>query len=324
MTSSIQLKSYPFKDVPHPNEKISESGVYPLSMNRYHSDCCVGPSISSSGLRILVDEHKAPAHYWCDSYLNPEREEPDEEKEHFTLGQAAHIRLLGEAGFDETFAVRPDMLGGKAWHGNRTECKLWKQEQKALGKAILKQEDMKIIEGMERTIARDDLVNHCELLTGMVEQSLIWQDKETGVWLKARPDVLPVHQDAVVDIKTIAAADYRSCEKSNDDYAYHIQLALAGMGILELTGRELGNDDYILLFIEKRRPYCCNIKIIQPDVIQLGKMLARKAIRIFAECLNKGEWPGYADSGGYLNIPKWRREQYERDIKNGMLDDRGL
>jgi len=35
--------------------KISQQGIYAkIPMSVYHSDCCVGPSISSSGLREIA------------------------------------------------------------------------------------------------------------------------------------------------------------------------------------------------------------------------------------------------------------------------------
>jgi hypothetical protein len=312
---------YPFKDAPHPNAKISEPGVYPISIEQYHSDCCAGPSISSSGLRKIVNE--SPAHYWCDSYLNPEREEDDEPADHFTLGQAAHMLLLGESGFKEKFAIRPETVAGKPWQGNRTECREWVREQRALGISVLKPEDIKTIRGMAKSLNADPLVK-TGILTGRIEQSLIWKDKETGVWLKARPDALPTHEDCVGDIKTCASSDGHSCERSLDEYGYHIQLGLTGMGIKALTGHTLGNDAYVLVFVEKKKPYAVNVKIIDPASIHYGMMLARKAIRMFADCMAKGEWPGYADSGGYLGLPKYRTDKLEKDIKNGMLDDRGL
>ena len=52
-----------------PSGKVSVPGVYALSMAEYHGDLCVGPSISSSGLRTIWS--RSPAHYFHASPYNP-------------------------------------------------------------------------------------------------------------------------------------------------------------------------------------------------------------------------------------------------------------
>jgi hypothetical protein len=42
------------------------------------------------------------------------------------------------------------------------------------------------------------------LSNGESEVTLAWQDKETGVWLRARPDFLPQKRLIVPDLKTAA------------------------------------------------------------------------------------------------------------------------
>ena len=86
------------------DQKITEPGVYDVSIDRYHSQICDGPSISSSGIRALL---RSPAHYWRTSDLNPARVEEDD-KEAFILGRAAHHLLLGEKEFSRQFVIRPD------------------------------------------------------------------------------------------------------------------------------------------------------------------------------------------------------------------------
>jgi hypothetical protein len=111
--------------------KIDRAGLHRIGpIDTYHSQCCVGPSISSSGLRTLF--LKSPAHFWCESNLNPKREEQPT-KEAFTLGRAAHHLLLGEDAFSTLFIVRPDRFD--SW---RTDAsKAWRAEQEAAGRTVL-------------------------------------------------------------------------------------------------------------------------------------------------------------------------------------------
>lgn len=57
---------------------IDRPGIYELPMEVYHGyrgEPCVAPSISSSGLRQMID---CPAEYWWNSPLNPNRPRVDE------------------------------------------------------------------------------------------------------------------------------------------------------------------------------------------------------------------------------------------------------
>ena len=290
---------------------IDKPGVYSMSLEWYHSSSCIGPSISSSGLRAI--ENESPLHYWANSPLNPDRPEQDQ-KPAFALGSAAHHLLLGEPGFREKFVIRPSEFPD--WRTKASQQ--WRAEQIAAGKTVLDEKNVEQIRGMAKTLGEHPLVKS-GLLNGAIEQSIIWQDSETGIWLKARPDALPLDGNIVVDLKTCASADPRSVRNSIADYGYGMQLALVGMGMQAVLGRSPGNEDYALIFVETKAPYAVNFKPIDCRIIEYGRMQIRRALRKFAECLSKGEWPGYDDDGVTVSLPKWQAERFEEQIKCGML-----
>lgn len=293
---------------------ISKNGIYDMTLEQYHSHNCAGPSISSSGLRTIEDE--SPAHYWFDSYLNPQREIDDEQKPHFSFGSAAHTLLLGEEGFRDAYIVRPTQ-----WSDWRTAAaKEWRDEQVRLGRTVLTPIDINAVRGMARAMARDPIVQ-AGLFNGLTEKSLIWKDEETGIWLKARPDTISADAATLVDLKTIAKADRHSCETHIWTFGYHMQLALAGMGMEAVLDRKIGNDGHIICFVEKAAPWCVNIKVVDAEAIMWGRMLCRRALRLFADCWEKKEWPGYADSGSNISLPKWLNDRHRADHKAGALTD---
>ena len=115
-------------------QKISEPGVYDMPMGWYHDDCCVGPSISSSGLRTIWQ--KSPLHYWYDSYMNPDRDEEDDEKveaEALRMGRAAHALLLEPHLFGQMFTTRPPIFAD--WRTQK--ARQWRAEQQLEGKTVL-------------------------------------------------------------------------------------------------------------------------------------------------------------------------------------------
>lgn len=294
--------------------KISLPGCYVMPIEAYHGDCCDGPSISSSGLRKIAA--KSPAHYWCDSYLNPEREEDAEESDALRLGRAAHHLLLGETEFSRFFCMRPDHFD--SWRTK--EAKQWRAMQMADGKTVLIDSEIKAIRGMANSLAAHPVIRTHGLLNGEIERSLIWMDKETGVWLKARPDAVPVDTD-VADLKTTADASARGCQMALSDRGYHMQMALIGMGMEEVLGRKASELHYHLVFVEKKPPYAVVIQPVDSAAIYWARLELRRAIRRFAECFEKNDWPAYDHDMQTLRLPDWYVKKLEWEVQNGLLAD---
>jgi hypothetical protein len=114
-----------------------------------------------------------------------------------TLGRAAHHLLLGEDDFNTLYIVRPDK-----WDSWRTDAaKAWKQDQEAAGRTVLLPGQLDVIRGMARSLAAHPLID-AGILNGAIEQTIVWKCKDTGVWLKARPDAIPNDAGDFADLKT--------------------------------------------------------------------------------------------------------------------------
>jgi hypothetical protein len=289
---------------------IDQPGIYEgLPIDRYHGQPCAGPSVSSSGLRTIDAE--SPLHFWARSSLNPNRL-PEEEKDHLALGKAAHHLFTGEGDFWRHYVIRPDK-----WADWRTgESRAWREAQRAAGLTVLVDKQMDQIKGMAASLAAHPTIR-AGLLNGEAERSIIWQDEKTGVWLKSRPDILPVDSDMVVDLKTCSSADPLSVRRSIADYGYHMQLALAFEGMKAVTGREMR--DHVLVFIETAPPYAVNIKPIDPVDIEDGRRQVRRAIDTFARCVETGEWPGYADDEVPASLPSYYRNRLAAEAEAKLL-----
>lgn len=283
--------------------KISQQGIYAkIPMSVYHSDCCVGPSISSSGLREIAPPDGCPLKFWDNSYLNPDRA-PQQEKHHFSLGRAIHTLLLGEDGFRDEYVVRPAEFD--SWR--TTASKTWRSQKLKAGKTVLEPNDLVIIEGIADRVANDR--SFIEHLDGRVERTIIVRDPTTGIFVKARPDALPADQ-VIADLKTTSDASERGCLTSIKKFNYHMQMALAGSALELLTRRRV--TDHVLLFVETKRPYAYNIKPVDAQYVWLGARQNRAALDILAECLSTGVWPTYYGSG-YTASPS---DFFEKQIEN--------
>lgn len=296
-------------------DKIDRDGLYAgVSPAHYHgADLCHGPSVSSSGLRTLFGQ--SPAHYWATSPYNPAalRQEPSES---MILGRAAHHLLLGEADFGQQFVFRPDDIQGEAWQGNKKICKAWLQARADEGLSVLKPEYRERILGMRNGLAAHPMVDPAgtvRLLDGLIEHSLVWKDPETGIWLKARPDVIPTDSDDVADLKTIADITDDGIEKAIGTSHLQMQAALVRMGWRHVLGRDLAS--FTLVFVESKAPYVCRVATFRTADLDLGETQVRLALRAFARYVRLGKWPGPGGDqrdAAYLDLKPYHRARIER------------
>jgi len=280
--------------------KINANGIYDIPMEEYHSDNCEGFSVSSSGLRTVINE--CPAEFWAFSYMNPDAF-PPKDNTPYIFGRAAHCLLMGGEDWDSNYIVRPAKIADAPkkptdpqpkptnWNGNRTVCRNWLKAHEHL--TVVTSEQRIDIECMARVLEKHPLAP--TLLDGEIEQSLIWKDEETGLWLKARPDVIPRFDRTVNDYKsTSSRCHIYQLTRDVFKYGYHMQAALVGEGLTVLRG----DDDpynFILTFQQSAAPYHVIPVEISAEAIEAGRIQNRRALRIIADCIDKGHWPGYAD-----------------------------
>lgn len=306
-------------------EIITEPGVYDMSLEWYHADCCDGPSISSSGLRTI--DQKSPAHYWASSPLNPDYEPPERSKT-LDFGKAAHCLLLTPELFEKEVAVCPfagplnrnETIGeGRAavtWKAG--EKQNWVADRSKEGRAVASQADMEKIIAMRDVLAEEPLIQN-GLFQGEIEKALIWKDKETGVWLKSRLDVIP-DDDVLADYKTCADGHPEAVERALYRYGYERQFALGAEGMWEVLRKKIAM--VCVVFQEKDEPHV--VTPIELELVDIydGFNLNRRAIRKFAECLKESRWPGYADGGvRMVNRPKWLADTIRYEREAGLLPD---
>lgn len=280
--------------------KIDKPGVYDIPIEDYHGQPCEGPSISASGLRkILLD---SPAHYWVGSSLNPKAEKPDTKA--LRIGKAAHAWVLGEPEFDKYFVISPyDIF-------STDESRDWRDAQT---RVVLKAKQVDEIRDMATALRAQPCVASAFTGPGDAERSLIWQDEETGVWLKARPDWLPVDPTLYFaqEYKSAASADPRKASRQAFDLGYDIQAALAVDGIAAVMGVEPLGIAHVVQ--EKTPPYAASLLMFSKEHLEFGRRRYREALKRFAACLTRHQagdppavaWPGYLTEPTFFETPAW-------------------
>lgn len=274
----------------------------PISI--YHSAKITGdPSVSSSGLRTLWG--KSSKHFYARWPYNPDYDDSeDEDSPAFTIGRAAHHLYLGEDDFALQFIERPAKIAGLPWQGNRLECKAFLKQQADAGRTVLTPNDIKVIKGMAQSLAAEPLA--VDLLQGAVEQTLIAKDPETGIWLKARPDVIPTSDGMFADLKTTPSVLDLDLKQTLRKFHYNMQGALI-WEVCELL--KMPFDGFVLVFIEKKYPFCTRVVELTDDDLGRGRLQNRAMIRQMKRCMDAGDWPGPGKSDAeFFSIPKTEAE----------------
>jgi hypothetical protein len=291
-----------------PGEVITEAGQYVMGMDHYHSQCCIGPSFSSSGLRTIF--HQSPADFWAYSDLNELRFEKDT-ADHFVFGRAAHALLLGDEDFHATFAVVPRTApprpmasqiaarnAGRITDAAKERFEFWDPfEIENHGKEFLTETDFIHIEHIADKLA--ECPEAQILLEGRREHSLVWQDAKTGLWLKSRIDVLSGTGD-FADIKSTVQKNERLIQKSIRESGYDMQLALGTVGVEEVLGIPFTAENYesrsaILIFVHKSPPYHIMPFEVSFEALNWARLKVRAAIDTAAKCILEDRWPGPLD-----------------------------
>lgn len=301
---------------------IGKPGVYVgVPMSAYHSQAlCVGTSVSSSGLRRVLEENGgSPAHFFAEWDGNPEAIEP-EEKAHFVFGRAVHHLMLGEASFSSHFIIRPrevpDEQGVlRPWSGKGSSTKgsqAWTEAAQKTGRTIVTLDQVQHIKGMAVALGMHRLVR-AGILSGRIERTIVWRDEKTKLWVKCRPDAIPTDSGDFADLKTTLSVAGPDIRKALANYAYHQQMALIREGARKVLKIEPAS--FSLVFIEKKLPYCVRVAVLRAQDLDLGAEQNRRALDLIAECIKSKHWPGPGDreDAATFGLDDWYRKRAKRE-----------
>ncbi len=141
-----------------------------------------------------------------------------------------------------------------------------------------------------------------------VEYSGFWQDPDTGIWLKTRPDNIASNM-VIWDLKKHTSIKPFKSQAMTLHYDLQAYMALVGCSIL--TGVEHTAFGFIV-FHAIEKPYDIEIVMADEDFIESGRDKFHTAITTLKECLDTDKWPGkYKDEIGWLSPTGWRFRQME-------------
>lgn len=241
----------------------------------YHAD----PALGSTSLKTLAT--RTPAHWKWES-------EHPVHKDAYDIGTLAHSLIL-EGDETKHRVIDVDDKRGNKWT-------IPANEAREEGLIPLTPKEWASIVGM-----RDSVMAHPEarnLFTGhLAEESVFWE--EDGLGLKCRPDAW--QPNTLADLKTGRSADPNEFGKTAAEFGYHQSAAHYIDGVKKLTGEEL---PFPFVLVEKTEPYYVSVVQLDESSIDIGRQLNHRAKRIYQECVETGNWPGYP-AVEPVSIPMW-------------------
>lgn len=272
---------------------VDGPGIYSIPVADYHTR----PELSSTGARKLLPPS-------CPALYKHWRDHGDKPKQVWDIGHGAHNLVLGEG---------PELvrINAEEWRSDAVKADV--KAARNRGAVPLRPSDWDTVHAMADALKEHPFAGRIFTPdTGRPEQTLIWQDQQTGVWCRALIDWLrfsiPGQRFLLVDYKSGRSAAPDKLGRMMADFSYHVQLGfyLAGCRALGLAGEDA---EALLVVQETSPPYL--VTVAQPDLtaMRMGAIRCREALDVYAECVKNDHWPGYADDVVLVELPPWETRE---------------
>ncbi|WP_105453604.1 exodeoxyribonuclease VIII [Escherichia coli] len=267
-----------------------EPGIYyGISNENYHA----GPGVSKSQLDDIAD---TPA-----LYLWRKNAPVDTTKtKTLDLGTAFHCRVLEPEEFSNRFIVAPEF--NRRTTAGKEEEKAFLMECASTGKTVITAEEGRKIELMYQSVMALPLGQWLVESAGHAESSIYWEDPETGILCRCRPDKIIPEFHWIMDVKT--TADIQRFKTAYYDYRYHVQDAFYSDGY----EAQFGVLPTFVFLVASTTVECgrypVEIFMMSEEAKLAGQQEYHRNLRTLADCLNTDEWPAIKT----LSLPRWAKE----------------
>ncbi len=270
-------------------EDIEPGIYYGISNENYHA----GPGVSKSQLDDIAD---TPA-----LYLWRKNAPVDTTKtKTLDLGTAFHCRVLEPEEFSNRFIVAPEF--NRRTNAGKEEEKAFLMECASTGKTVITAEEGRKIELMYQSVMALPLGQWLVESAGHAESSIYWEDPETGILCRCRPDKIIPEFHWIMDVKT--TADIQRFKTAYYDYRYHVQDAFYSDGY----EAQFGVLPTFVFLVASTTVECgrypVEIFMMGEEAKLAGQQEYHRNLRTLADCLNTDEWPAIKT----LSLPRWAKE----------------
>jgi hypothetical protein len=295
------------------DKPLPEPGIYPdMQMDEY----LALPLMSASGIENI---RKSPKQY-LHAKTTPKKRTSALER-----GTGLHLAVLEPVLFDSQFVVSgpcDELLKSGARKGEPCGVNgsylherlgwLCGTHVKGAGPGI--RSDIEIISvqthadviGMRDAIRAHKRAASLFEGAGSFETTIVFDDPDTGVRCKIRPDRLVKRAGMNVDIKTTVCAQEWAFSSQAEKLGYFRKLALYRRGL-----RAVGwpYKETAVLAIESAAPYDLVPYLLDEKDLDSADIEVTRALREYKTCEELGVFPGYTEEFKMLSRPKWASAQ---------------
>jgi hypothetical protein len=267
---------------------------------KYHAHA----ALSSTGARLLLD---SPARFdWAMKH-------PAAPRAAFDLGHAVHSLVLG-VGSPVVEIPREKLASNGAV--STTAAREFVAKARAEGKVPLKPDVYALAAGMTEAILGHKLARLYVEQEGHREASVFSTDRETGIRLRARFDMLPTEPVA----GRLAAVDIKHTAKSANPSVFAQTIARLGYDVQYGHYKHTNGDDRLeMLFVvvEPDPPHLLSVVMLDREFAEIGEKKAARARRLFAEATASKEWAGYGDEIAVVPPPVFHIYDFQDNHEEG-------
>lgn len=242
------------------------------------------------------------------------------------IGSAFHALLLEPETFDDNYVLEPAGAPKRPTNVQRNAAKpspatieaiaFWDAfEERNKGKELIDTELFVTLNDMVLSVLSHPAAS--ALLGGVPgkpEASAYWNDPETGLLLRCRPDFWR-EDGIIVDVKTTEDASPEEFDRSVAKYRYHVQDAfyLDGTGhAIEQSGAKITIPrEFVFVVVEKKPPYAVAVYRLDDEARELGRFEYRSNLTRLHRGHTSGEWLGYAQNIQPISVPVWYAKKFE-------------
>jgi hypothetical protein len=280
-------------------QETTENGFYHISNEDYHS----GPGVSNSNMKQIL---RSPAHF-----KSPDPPDTDA----MIFGDAFHVATLEPNRYDKEYTVYPaDCLPGSG-KGQQARKAEFEEYCAATGISIIKPDWHDQIIMMRDAVLTHPKVKEEKLLQdGKTELSAYYTDPDFyNILTKIRMDYLNKSRGCITDLKSTTDARLFPFRKISHDKGYHIQAAHYLYTLTKLTN--MLHEEFFFIAVEKPKlkGQYIGVMIYQADEEQINEGLIKRAeaLRIYHECVESGNWPGYSTEITPLGLPGYAKRKQD-------------
>lgn len=277
-----------------------KNGIYTdLSIQDYHAN---KTHISATQIKLAKRSLKE-FHWWRDGKII------QEEKTHFSFGNAFELALLDKEEFAKSVAIAADA----EWIAEAMNEKDYSVARNSKKYKELAADFYEINKGMyiigdhgkESWEAIEHMLESCyqdKVIKALIQNteyqiSVFWTDEESGLQMKTRPDICKRRTDtySIVNVKTTEDGSQDGFSRDMVKYEYPLQATIEIQGCLQsdLMPRV---DNYFWLVVEKVPPYNATIyRFRDEDQKEMYDRLSYEKNKI-KRAIDQNLFPGYTQA----------------------------